>query len=680
MSNHQPPTICSICSKSNPPGSVYCSACGAELQQTPIQAAETEKPPRPCPNCGKTNLPASLFCSSCGQKLSPDPVSSQDSASINDLCPHCGWNNLPGSQYCSNCGENLSVRSLSASAPADKRGQQQEKPSFPRKHRKLGCGGSFVILVVVLLLLVGGSGALYYYTDEGEFIISKIFATELPEFLIELKSSKNEAEALASLEPQWLPYDPMESHQQIEVFDFIEEIRSNATYHEEVADSWQVGENNPSIEECNNTYVQCGDSAWSPVAPGDTFDSGCKIKITEDRYCHFLLPDGSLLSAFNNYDAIDEEDEAEIFVGQQDFIFQVNLGIDETRVLQNILQWRSGIYHYLPDEHLPYLVEVGDYLVESMGTGFITGTANGYLRSIHSTLVEVRPFWGTVKVGLNPVYFPQNTSSVTLRAVGDKTPGIESPAFLATDCPFPYIPCGNGCVPRNTRCCSIVDGSYCLLPLRCGENFSGQCTSGLFFSETSNYCCVSSSALADEITLMKRGSNDCPAGKKHCGMLCIPDDQPCCFNSECAGTREVDFEIVDWNWDHPHIFRWMAEAYNAIPYYTEETINTIFRDKLKEVIEAGLEIHYLRYLNVKEVMGSGEDDSSTSSSSDVPVPNMSGAATCPGCFPNFNKSDCGSGWGPYLCEEGGTWNLTEICKQYPGESFCSWPEVQNTLH
>ena len=63
----------------------------------------------------------------------------------------------------------------------------------------------------------------------------------------------------------------------------------------------------------------------------------------------------------------------------------------------------------------------------------------------------------------------------------------------------------------------------------------------------------------------------------------------------------------------------------------------------------------------------------------------SGGAMAPSSFPtDFTPSKCSTQYGNYYCTsneagKAGTWNLTEICKVYPGENYCSWPEVQNTL-
>jgi hypothetical protein len=109
-----------------------------------------------------------------------------------------------------------------------------------------------------------------------------------------------------------------------------------------------------------------------------------------------------------------------------------------------------------------------------------------------------------------------------------------STAFDTSVCPATLKPCGSSCIPANGVCCPEATGaSYCLSPLKCGDNLTKKCTSSLFFGAPSANCCVSSSAFADDLTLMNRGSTDCPTGSKMCGgMRCIPEDQPCCYPTD----------------------------------------------------------------------------------------------------------------------------------------------------
>lgn len=60
-----------------------------------------------------------------------------------------------------------------------------------------------------------------------------------------------------------------------------------------------------------------------------------------------------------------------------------------------------------------------------------------------------------------------------------------------------------------------------------------------------------------------------------------------------------------------------------------------------------------------------------------------------GKFPEFDRSTCFSRDGHEWCfpypdsvdiTMSSEWDLTAICMQYPGETFCAWSEVQNTLH
>jgi len=60
-----------------------------------------------------------------------------------------------------------------------------------------------------------------------------------------------------------------------------------------------------------------------------------------------------------------------------------------------------------------------------------------------------------------------------------------------------------------------------------------------------------------------------------------------------------------------------------------------------------------------------------------------------GQFPEFDRSSCFSRDGHEWCfpnpdsvdiTMSAEWDLTAICLQYPGETFCAWSEVQSTLH
>jgi len=178
-----------------------------------------------------------------------------------------------------------------------------------------------------------------------------------------------------------------------------------------------------SSEECKNVYFQCGAGNWNEVSVGDKIDSGCKIKIAKKgSYCHFLLPDGSLLSAFNA-GAFEEENHPEK-QSNLDLIFQINLGANETRILQNVTIGKSGIWHFLPENHKKYIVEIGDYETEFLGTGAITGSPSAINSSMSSVKIEVTVIWGKVVVRRNPVYYPNSTDSVTI----NENPG-NSPSF-----------------------------------------------------------------------------------------------------------------------------------------------------------------------------------------------------------------------------------------------------------
>ncbi|HJQ27072.1 MAG TPA: SPFH domain-containing protein [Blastocatellia bacterium] len=80
---------CAKCGTANPPGTKFCSTCGAP-QQAP-QAATAE-----CPSCHGQVTAGSKFCNNCGQLLVPQP------------CKNCQTPVPPGSKFCANCGTPVS--------------------------------------------------------------------------------------------------------------------------------------------------------------------------------------------------------------------------------------------------------------------------------------------------------------------------------------------------------------------------------------------------------------------------------------------------------------------------------------------------------------------------------------------------------------------------------------------
>lgn len=67
---------CPECGKVNVPGSLFCEACGAELDAAPaepeVHAAEAGASAVPCPDCGHLNDPDFAVCEACGRRLKED--------------------------------------------------------------------------------------------------------------------------------------------------------------------------------------------------------------------------------------------------------------------------------------------------------------------------------------------------------------------------------------------------------------------------------------------------------------------------------------------------------------------------------------------------------------------------------------------------------------------------------
>lgn len=97
-------------------------------------------------------------------------------------------------------------------------------------------------------------------------------------------------------------------------------------------------------------------------------------------------------------------------------------------------------------------------------------------------------------------------------------------------CPTNTKECGTGCIPSQGVCCD--DGmpptsSYCTNAAGggCSAN-TRECQAGFSSGTTAAFCC------ADQGTI---GSNDCPAGQHHCGLLC--QSTPCCPGPGCPGSN-----------------------------------------------------------------------------------------------------------------------------------------------
>jgi len=105
-------------------------------------------------------------------------------------------------------------------------------------------------------------------------------------------------------------------------------------------------------------------------------------------------------------------------------------------------------------------------------------------------------------------------------------------ASQLTGCPAGQLPCGNGCRPADgTICCD--DGlrstsSYCLIDPTRNDNScyvnDRNCEAASAPGTEARFCCQRDGTA---------GSHDCPAGEKHCGTSCQPEDVPCCEGSDC---------------------------------------------------------------------------------------------------------------------------------------------------
>jgi hypothetical protein len=100
-------------------------------------------------------------------------------------------------------------------------------------------------------------------------------------------------------------------------------------------------------------------------------------------------------------------------------------------------------------------------------------------------------------------------------------PSCMSSSDAGASCPSGTVACGNGCIPGSAVCCvagSATSSSYCTNAAGvCGDNDAGACP-GAFTSGPAQFCCSSNGSF---------GSNDCPSGQHHCGLLCWPASHAC---------------------------------------------------------------------------------------------------------------------------------------------------------
>ena len=339
-------------------------------------------------------------------------------------------------------------------------------------------------------------------------------------------------------EPEWADFDPQDTEFKFALFRINhalvggnEDLKTeNAFFLNRMSLYGEIA----SMEECQNTKYRCGDENWQSF-DGDIMllDNRCMVKIDKGSFCNILLPDGTLINATNQKINYSERLQGvEKFFATEDLVFQIVMNEGDIIIKQGLTYQESMLWHVMsPVGDYSYSVEIGDQIIKDIGTSF--GTASSMKNKVIAGAVQQ----GSIQVSGYDLANPLNVYSGSY---------LLGSVYNTSTCPIGLKPCGDSCIPGNAECCSQFNDSYCLSPSKCGDNGSGQCTSGLFFSEQSDFCCVSSNAFADEINFFKRGSYDCEEGMKHCGMACIPEDQPCCFptESDCAenqiGTYEVE--------------------------------------------------------------------------------------------------------------------------------------------
>lgn len=91
-------------------------------------------------------------------------------------------------------------------------------------------------------------------------------------------------------------------------------------------------------------------------------------------------------------------------------------------------------------------------------------------------------------------------------------------------CPPDTVACGNGCRPASdTVCCddgTRYTSAYCTNSAGGGCFVNDRdCQAGFPLGTAAEFCCASNGTF---------GSNDCPAGQRHCGLECRDVEVPCC--------------------------------------------------------------------------------------------------------------------------------------------------------
>lgn len=109
-------TVCSACGAHNSPANIFCSSCGARLQN----AGAAEPAGRACPACGTVNADDSLFCTGCGTKLPPAgrPARAPDVV----VCAVCGAQTPADSVFCMSCGHEIAFAAPAESERSDASG------------------------------------------------------------------------------------------------------------------------------------------------------------------------------------------------------------------------------------------------------------------------------------------------------------------------------------------------------------------------------------------------------------------------------------------------------------------------------------------------------------------------------------------------------------------------------
>ena len=287
-------------------------------------------------------------------------------------------------------------------------------------------------------------------------------------------------------EPEWAAYDPQDTEFKFALFRInhalvggSEDLKTENTFF---LNRMSLYGERASMEECQNTKYRCGDGAWESF-DDDTLllDNRCMVMIDKGSFCNVLLPDGTLINATNhkiNY--ADRLSGFEKFFATENLIFQIVMNEGDIVIKQGLTYQESMLWHVKsPVSDYSYSVEIGDQIIKDIGTSF--GTTSS---------MKTKVIAGAVKQGSIQVSGYHQANPVNVYGGSFLLGSV----YNTSTCPTGLKPCGDSCIPGNAECCSQLSDSYCLSPLKCGDNYSGQCTSGLFFSEKSDYCCISSNA------------------------------------------------------------------------------------------------------------------------------------------------------------------------------------------